>query len=156
MVGCIAVSDIATFSGVSNSNLSNIPVNSTEIFIDTKNVSVNVLYNEVIDILLSKSHRILKDDKVRHYLITEGKDVGGSTLQRMVIVFTEKENGAQAKITTEWKGGYQASIMATAMSGIQVQGTWQTAKWSVDRLGIAFAESVSIALAIENGIITYK
>jgi predicted transcriptional regulator len=154
--GCISVSHISTTSGVKEDYLTNIPKGAKIVLVEKKNVSADNLYEELITILLSRGHRIIKDDKERHYITTEGKDIGQSTLQRMTLVILEKENSSQLKITTEWKGGTEASMMATAMSGIPIQADWAIAKWEINRLGIAFAESVAIANEIENGHVSYE
>lgn len=156
MTSCIAISNISTISGVPEASLQNIPKGANIIIIDVPGSSIDDLYEEVISILLSRGHRISKEDKERHYINTEGKDVGQSTLQRMTLVFTEVESKSRLKITTEWKGGTEATTMATAMSGIPIQSDWAAARWEIDRRGIAFAESVAIAKEISNEIITYE
>ena len=146
MIGCIGVSHISITSGVGENYLKNIPNGAEVVIVEKKNISADSLYEEVYNTLLSRGHRILRDDKERHYITTEGKDVGKSTLQRMTLVINEKESSSQLRITTEWKGGTEASAAATAASGIQVQSAWAAAKWEKNsRLGIAFAESVAIA-----------
>ncbi|MFO8128582.1 MAG: hypothetical protein R6T99_01610 [Bacteroidales bacterium] len=156
MIGCIGVSHISQTSGVSIGYLAYIPENAKFVILDKDNISADSLYEEVYVVLLSRGHRIFKDDKERHYITTEGKDLGQSTLQRMTIVVTEKENGSQLKIATEWKGGTQASITATAISGIPVNPDWEVAKWVTGRQGIAFAESVAIVSEIQGGSISYE
>jgi len=156
LCGCISYSHIATTSGVQVKDLSEIPAGSKTIIVYKDNVSGSDLYEEVYSILIKRGHRISKDDEKRHYLTTEGRDVGQSTLQRMTIVVTENETYSQMRISTEWKGGTEAAAMATAMGGIPVQSNWATAKWEVNRLGIAFAESVAIAKAIPNSRISYR
>lgn len=155
LLGCISVSHISVTSGVPMDNLREIPIGSRTVFVDKTNISADKLYEEVYTILLSRGHRILKDDKERLYITTEGKDVGQSTLQRMTIVITEQDSNSQLKITTEWKGGTEASAAASAMSGVAVHSNWAMAKWEINRLGIAFAESVAIAKEIKNGIISF-
>ena len=156
MMGCLSVSHISATSGVKEDSLTNIPKGAKVVIVEKKNVSADSLYEELVTILLSRGHRLFKDDKERHYLTTEGKDVGQSTLQRMTVVVTGKENSSQLKITTEWKAGAEASMMATAMSGIPMQSEWAIAMWGISRLGIAFAESVAIANEIKNGHIFYE
>lgn len=46
--------------------------------------------------------------------------------------------------------------MATAMSGIPMQSDWATASWEINRLGMAFAESLAIAKEIKEGTITFE
>lgn len=97
-----------------------------------------------------------KDDKQRHYITAEGKDIGTSTTQRMTIVVTQKDNNSQVKIASEWKAGTVATITAIAASGIPFTTDWMTTKWEIDRLGVAFAECVKIASQIKNGNISYE
>ncbi len=156
MISCVSVSHISSTSGVRAEYLKNIPKGAEVVIVDKNNISADSLYEEVYTILLTRGHRILKDDKNRHYITTEGKDVGQSTLQRMVIVITENENSSKLKITTEWKAGTEASAMASSMSSIPIQSDWSFAKWQIDRLGIAFAESVAIANEIKGGKISYE
>lgn len=152
---CIGVSHIMSISGANESLLREIPKGSKIVIVEKPNASEDELYNEVYKILLSRGHRVQKDDPVRHFITTEGKDVGESTLQRMTIVVTAITNGAKLTINTEWKGGTDANIMATAVSGIPIYSTWAEAKWEVNRLGIAFSESVVIGSQIENGYLYY-
>lgn len=155
MTSCIGVSHISTTSGVDEESLNSVPVGARTILVE-KNVTADILYEEVFNILLSRGHRIMKDDKERHYITTEGKDVGQSTLQRMTLLIIENGNSSQLKITTEWKGGTDASMMASSMSGIAIQSDWAIATWEINRLGIAFAESIAIAKEIKNGNIKYE
>jgi hypothetical protein len=155
LTGCISVSYISTSSGVNEDLLSNIPTGAKIIIVDKMNVSADSLSEELVTILISRGQRIFKDDKARHYLTTEGKDIGQSTLQRITINVIEKGNNSQLRINTEWKAGTEATAMATAMSGIPMQSDWQISKWEKSRSGIAFAESEAIANEIKNGIISY-
>jgi hypothetical protein len=153
--GCIGVSYITATTGANESLIRDIPRGSKVVIVEKENIEEDDLYNEVYDILLSRGHRIQKDDHVRHFITTEGKDVGESTLQRMTLVVTGTANGAKLKITTEWKPGTQATLMATAVSGIPIFSDWAEAKWEINRLGIAFSESVVIASQIKNSYVYY-
>ena len=84
------------------------------------------LYEEIYSVLLSRGHRISKDDKERLY------------------------------INTEWKAGAEAVMAASISNGVSITSEWAQSQWSSDRPGIAFAESVAIAKSIENGIIRFK
>lgn len=154
--GCIGLSDIADVSGVEEQSLRDIPPKAEAIIVEKSDVSADAFYEEVIDILLSRGHRILREDKQRHYLTTEGKDVGQSTLQRMVLTISKAGDSVELKILTEWKGGTEASIMASSMSGIPVVSEWATASWELNRPGIAFSESYAVATQIRNGIIKFE
>jgi len=156
MISCVTVSQIATTSGVREDLLKKIPKEAKAVIVEKGNASVDSLYEEVYSILLSRNHRILKDDKERHYITTEGKDIGESTLQRMTIIVTKNGDNAKLKITSEWKAGSMASMTATAFSGVQYQPEWANAKWELSRLGIAFGESVAIANEIQGGKISYE
>lgn len=75
-----------------------------------------------------------------HYITTEGKDLGNSTLQRMLITIKGKGQDSKLKISTDWMPG----IMALDATDILAR-EWSSAHWGVSRPGIAFAESVAIA-----------
>lgn len=152
---CGSVSQISQTSGLSIARLNTIPSDANIVKVYKEDISAIDFYDEVFNILLSRGHRISKDDAERLYITTEGKDVGESTLQRMNLLINEVENGSQLVITTEWRAGTQASAMAVAISGLPVQSQWEEASWEISRLGVAFAESVAIAVSIENGIISY-
>ncbi len=156
VISCMSVSTISTTSGVQQDFLSTIPKGAKIIYVDKENVTADSLYNELYSILLIKGHRIITDDKERHYIVTEGKDVGESTGQRMSIVVTEKDNISQLKITTEWKPGIVTMAFAIAASGIPIQSEWMTASWQINRMGFAFAESAAIANGIKDGKISYE
>lgn len=154
--GCIGISTISKTSGINIGQLNSIPAKSKIVLVSKANTSADSLYDELFSILLSRSHRIYKDDKTRHYITTEGKDVGESTLQRMTIVITETESSSRAKITTEWKAGADAAALGSAISGIAYQAGWAQVYWEASRLGIAFAESVAIAIEIKEGKVSYE
>jgi hypothetical protein len=156
ITGCMGVSHISTSSGIDTGSLNQIPKGSKVIFAEKKDISINDYYEEVLKILMLRGHRILKEDKQRYYITTEGKDVGQSTLQRMTLFITSENNSCILKINTEWKGGTEAAAMATAMSGIPVHSDWAIASWEINRLGMAFAESLAIAKEINNAEIFFE
>jgi hypothetical protein len=156
MTSCIGVSHISSTSGLDEESLKGIPPKAKVIYVERKDTSIDNYYEEVISILMSRGHRIMREDKERHYITTEGKDVGESTLQRMTLLITENNSICILKITTEWKAGAEAAGMASAMGGMSIQPEWATASWEINRLGIAFAESFAIAKAIKDGIILYE
>ena len=145
MQSCVSVSMISSISGVKQKILTDIPKGVRIINVKKYNISADNLYEEVYNILLTRGHRIFKDDQKRHYITTEGRDIGESTLQRMTIVISENGKDSNLKITTEWKAGSDATTTASAMSGINVYSDWAIAKWEISRLGISFAESLAIA-----------
>lgn len=156
ITGCLGVSQISASSGLGEGSLKGIPTGAKIIYVEKKNASINEYYEEVLSILMSRGHRIMKEDKERHYITTEGRDIGQSTLQRMTLFITEKNNSCILKITTEWKAGAEATAMASAMGGVSMQSEWATASWEINRLGMAFAESLAVAKEIKDGIITYE
>jgi len=153
---CISVSNISKNSGVNQRQLTNIPKGTKVINVEKDNITTDSLYEEVYSILLLRGHRIFKDDKQRHYITTEGKAVGEATLQRMTLVVSENGNSINLEIRTEWKPGMEATMMASAVSGIPVSSDWAIAKWEISRLGISFAESVAIANKIKGGRVSYR
>ena len=155
LASCITKSLISETSGVNTSELNNIPNGAKEIIIE-RSGTAEELYNDLFTALLSRGHRIDKDDKERGYITTEGHDVGQSTTQRMTIVISEKDISAKANIITEWKAGTEAAMFASGLSGIQILSDWSKATWETGRPGIAFAESVAVAKKVVGGLISYK
>lgn len=151
LTSCVSMSHITKTSGLSERYLKDIP-KEAKVVIVQKNISADKLYDEVYTILLARNHRIAKDDKERHYITTEGKDVGEDTYQRMIITITESGGISKMKITGEWK----ASAGIAQVAGMTLSQDWAVAKWGIDRLGIAFAESVAVAYEIEGGRISYE
>jgi len=156
MTSCMGVSHISSSSGLDESSLNQIPKGTKIIYVEKNNALIDEYYEDILNVLMSRGHRIMKEDKERHYVTTEGKDIGQSTLQRMTLFITQNKNNCILKITTEWKAGTEATAMATAMSGIPMQSDWAIATWEISRLGMAFAESLAIAKEIKEGIITFE
>lgn len=150
LIGCVGTGTIVGTSGLTQSELSTIPHGATEVIITGADRAQ--LYNLIVDALIQRGHRISHEDKERFYLTTEGKDVGQSTLQRMTIVVNAN---AEAVIKTEWMPGMFATMIATGASGLDVNGSWEMAKYEASRLGIAFAESVAVGKAT-GGEVSYK
>ena len=155
LASCITKSLISETSGVSSSELNIIPNGANEIIIE-RSGTAEELYNDIFTALLSRGHRIDRDDKERGYITTEGHDVGQSTTQRMTIVITDYEISAKAIMTTEWKAGNEATMFASGLSGIQIHSDWGKATWETGRPGIAFAESVAVAKKIDGGLVSYQ
>lgn len=150
LASCITKSLISETSGVNTAELNNIPNGAKEIIIE-RSGTAEELYNDLFTALLSRGHRIDKDDKERGYITTEGHDVGQSTTQRMTIVITDNETSAKAIMTTEWKAGTEATMFASGLSGIQIHSDWGKATWETGRPGISFAESVAVAIKLMEG-----
>lgn len=155
LTGCIGVSHIAQTSGLSELELKKIPQGAKEVILQ-KDVTVSELYEEIYSSLLLRGHRIAKDDKERHYIMTEGKDVGQSTLHRLTVLVTENEGKSTATIRTEWKPGTEAVMGASIATGVGISADWSQATWLADRSGLAFAESAAIANGVKDGKITFK
>lgn len=150
---CISTVNISKTSGLSEEDLNEIPLNSKIVLIERADNTAKTMYDEIVDILIDRGHRIIKEDKERNYLLTEGKDLGESTSQRMTIVVTNTDHLSKAKILTEWKPTVNA---VTTAGGVAVQTDWQAATYRVNKIaGIAFAETVSVAKKIKDGKITY-
>ncbi|NLH53712.1 MAG: hypothetical protein GX459_12800 [Bacteroidales bacterium] len=143
--GCITIGTLSQVSGLSKDYLNEVPPYSKMIYIEKENVPIDKLYDELLGIIIDRNHRIVKDDRQMHYIVTEGRDVGQSTLQRMTISIKQTNNLCIAKIATEWKAGTEAMMMANAMSGIVANSDWATAYMAPSRPGIAFTESLRIA-----------
>lgn len=155
LTGCISTSHIAQTSGLSEVELKMIPKGAKEVILQ-KDVTASELYEEIYSSLLLRGHRIAKDDKERHYIMTEGKDVGQSTLHRLTVLVTENEGKSSATIRTEWKPGTDAVMGASIATGVGISADWSQSEWTTDRLGLAFAESVAVANGVKDGKITFK
>lgn len=156
MLGCISTSHISKTSGLSQEYLNMITKDAETIIVEKHNTSADDLFEEVYGILLDRGHRISNDNKERHYIATEGKDAGESTTQRMIINISESKSKSEMKIRTEWKAGTEAMMGASMFAGVGINQEWTTAKWEAGRPGIAFGESVAIAAAIVDGVVSYK
>jgi hypothetical protein len=108
----ITLNTISDYYGIDKNLLYDIPENSEVIIVEKSNYNIDELYEDIFRILIERGHRISKDDKVRHYITTEGIDIGYSTLQRMTITLKQIENKASIRILTEWMAGTDATIMA--------------------------------------------
>ena len=148
ITSCRSVIDIAALSDLNQHYLDQIPQGVSIVYVNKKNVSTDSIFEEVFKVLLYRGHRISKEDKARLYITTEGKDVGEWTMLRMAILIVETQNGADIKISTEWKPRYQDSEDSLI--------DWGVAKWGTYKGSVAFAESLVIANEIENGIISYE
>src|SRR5690606_443390 len=121
LAGCISTNHISSTSGLNQSDLDAIPASAKEIYVTVPGATPQALHEQVVNILIARGHRIQREDKERLYVTTEGKDVGESTLQRMVITTTEVPNvGAVTKIVSEWRAGTSATMGASAFSGLAV------------------------------------
>ena len=147
---CIGTGVISQTSGLSQAELAAIPKGSKEVII--KGTDRAILYDKIIEVLLQRGHRIVKDDKERFYILTEGKDVGQSTNQRMTIVISPD---GEANIKSEWMPGQEATMGATAMSGLNITPSWSVADYTTGRPAIAFAEAVAIGKAV-GGELSFK
>jgi len=155
LYGCGSIMDISKATGVKEESLKTIPYGANTIYVARQGISADSLYEEVFAALISRGHRISNGDKPRHYLMTEGKDVGLSTLQRMTLVISDKGPALVITIRSEWKAGTEASLMASGISGISYIADWAKSKWEISRLGVAFAEGYAIAQLIEGAEISY-
>ncbi len=155
--GCISTSSISSLMGVPEEELNRIPKGAKNIIVTINNATSNEVYSQIKNALIERSHRIEKDDKESFYLTTEGKDVGESTLQRMVISISKVQNDCRIVLNTEYKPGMEAQMLATGMTGINVNTDWTEVVYDIKtRSGIAFIETYIIAKRIDRGIITYK
>lgn len=150
LTSCIGTSTLTKTSGLSDAELSAIPKGATEVVIQGEDRES--LYNKIVDVLIQRGHRISREDKERFYIVTEGKDVGESTLQRMTITINENN---EAVIKSEWMPGMEATNAASAFSGLDVSASWSIASYEVGRPGIAYAEAVAIG-KIVGGNRTYR
>jgi hypothetical protein len=133
-----------------------IPHLSNRIYVTQQGITADQAFDELLDILVMTNNLTLVVDKEKHMVMTDTKDVGHSTLQRMTFVIEEKGNDAQVKITTQWRSGANAVGFAFPIAGYSLQEDWAATQWEKNRLGIAMAESNNIANKFDKAIVSYE
>jgi hypothetical protein len=154
MAGCDSVSLVSR--DLKTDYLKKIPHLANRIYVTTQSVPADDMFDELLNILLSENYMTVIVDKERHYITTETKDVGHSTLQRMTFSIQEKGNDSQLTITTEWKSGAKALGFAFPVTGFSLQENWSPTRWEKNRLGIAFAGSAAIANEFKDSSVSYN
>jgi len=152
---CISTLTISNTSGLSQEEIDQIPKGASKVIVKMHGVTPDALYNDIYAALIKRGHRVMKSDKEHHYITTEGKDIGESTMQRMTIVITNESDYCQAIITSEWKAGSQSATTASMIAGMPITNEWGRVVFEVNRMGIAFAECVAVAREIPGAIISY-
>lgn len=154
--GCITPYKVQSSSDNTDAIFRDIPANASIVTTQSPIAGVD-LYEALINVCLSRGHRIEKEDEKRLYFTTSGKDVGMSTLQRMnITVRSISDSLSQATIHTEWKGGTDVSAMASGMMGAHVDLEWEEAYGKKGRPGVAFGESVSVAWKVPYAKVSYR
>jgi hypothetical protein len=156
MAGCHSISKVSETGDLRTEISKKIPHLSNRIYVTKQSVSADKAFDELLDILVLSNHLTLVVDRERHMVITDTKDVGHSTLQRMTFVIEEKSDDAQIKITTQWRSGANAVGFAFPVAGYSLQEDWAPTQWEKNRLGIAMAESNDIASKFDKGIVSYE
>jgi len=155
MAGCHCTSEVAKTSDPKTDYLKKIPHLANRIYVTKPDVTADNLCDELLNILATRNHMTVVVDKEKHSIITETKDVGHSTLQRMRFDIRDNGNGAQIMITTEWRSGSKAVGFAFPVAGFSLQENWAPTQWEKNRLGLAFAESAAVANDFKNSNVTY-
>jgi hypothetical protein len=156
MAGCQTTSRVAHPGDLKAEISKKIPHLSNRIYVTKQGASADKAFDELLDILVMSNHMTLVVDKERHIITTDTKDVGHSTLQRMTFVIEDKGYDAQIKITTQWRSGANAVGFAFPVAGYSLQEDWAPTQWEKNRLGIAMAESNTIANKFEKAIVSYE
>jgi len=157
LTGCYTAQQLSQTSGLSEPAIAEVPSGAKVIIAEVENNDVSALFDEVMDILIERGHRIENSDKERHYVTTEGKSLGESTLQRMnIFISTLSETNCRVTIRTDWKPGTQGQAVASFVAGININAEWEEASWEINRLGIALAESIMVAKQINKATIRYE
>jgi hypothetical protein len=154
--GCRCVSEVAVTNNSKTDYLKKIPHLANRIYVTKQGVSADKMCDELLNILVSRNHLTVVVDREKHSIITETKDVGHATLQRMKFDIQDKDNGSELMITTEWKSGSKAVGFAFPVAGFSLQENWAPTQWEKNRLGIAFAESAAVANDFTNSTVTYN
>ncbi len=156
-VGCITAYQVKQSSGLTEAITRDIPLNASTVTVTQSQTTPKDLYEYLIQITVSRGHRIEKEDKERFYFTTQGKDVGTSTLQRMTVsVMKLSDDKSEATIHTDWMAGTDMNALYSGMMGVSVDMKWERAYWMKGRPGIAFAESVSVAWKVPRGKVNYR
>jgi hypothetical protein len=155
MAGCHSISKVSQTGDLKTEISKKVPHLSNRIYVAQQGVSADKAFDELLDILVTTNHLTLVVDREKHTVLTDTKDVGHSTLQRMAFVIEEKGDEAQIKITTQWRSGANAVGFAFPVSGYSLQEDWAPTQWEKNRLGIAMAESNTIANKFDKGIVSY-
>jgi hypothetical protein len=154
-LNCASTLDLAKAVNTDEAFLKAIPKNSNYVIL-SKECSALELFNEIEDILLNRSHRILNSNKEKFYINTDSKDLGFSTNHRVNITITNENNFSKAKFYTEWMPGTEATMITNAFSGLNFTPQWTKAKAGNDRPGLAFAESAAIAKSVKNSTLQFN
>ncbi len=156
MAGCQTTSKVSRLSDLNTEISKKVPHLSNRIYVTQQGVSADKAFDELLDILVMSNHLTLVVDRENHTVLTDTKDVGHSTLQRMAFVIEEKGDDAQIKITTQWRSGANAVGFAFPIAGYSLQEDWAPTQWEKNRLGIAMTESNTIANKFDKGIVSYE
>jgi hypothetical protein len=156
ITGCKSVSKVSGTGDLKADYLKKIPHLANRIYVNEQGVSADKMCDELLDILASKNHMTVLVDRERHYITTETKDVGHSTLQRMIISIKETGNDSQMEIITQWRSGSKAVGFAYPVASYSLQEDWANTQWEKNRLGIALAESAAIANEFKDGSVSYN
>ncbi len=156
MTGCQTTSRVAHPGSLKAEISRKIPHLSNRIYVTMQDVSADQAFDELLNILAMSNHLTLVTDREKHIVLTDTKDVGHSTLQRMAFVIEEKGSDAQIKITTQWRSGANAVGFTFPVAGYSLQENWAKTQWEKNRLGIAMAESNAIANQFDKGIVAYR
>ena len=156
MAGCHSVSKVCETGDMNADYLKKIPHLANRIYVTEQGISADKMCDELLNILASRNHMTVLVDREKHYIATETKDVGNSTLQRMIISIKETGEDSQMEIITQWRSGSKAVGFAYPVAGYSLQEDWAHTQWEKNRLGIALAESAAIANEFKNGAVSYN
>jgi hypothetical protein len=155
IAGCKSVSKVSGTGDLNVDYLKKIPHLANRIYVKEQGVTADKMCDELLNILASRNHMTVLVDREKHYITTETKDVGHSTLQRMIISIEEKGDDSQMEIITQWRSGSKAVGFAYPVAGYALQEDWSPTQWEKNRLGIALAESAAVANEFKNGAVSY-
>jgi hypothetical protein len=156
IAGCKSVSSVSETGDLKADYLKKIPHLANRIYVKEQGVSADKMCDELLNILASRNHMTVMVDRERHYITTDTKDVGNSTLQRMIISIKENGEDSEMEIITQWRSGSKAVGFAYPVAGYSLQEDWAHTQWEKNRLGIALAESAAIANEFKDGAVSYN
>ncbi|MCC5917232.1 MAG: hypothetical protein JJU02_07875 [Cryomorphaceae bacterium] len=145
---CINYEKVAGNTDLHSEQLMKIPFGAAFVVIDKENTSAENLYKEILERLTHTEHPIEMYNHEYYMVTTRGKEIRANRLdQRMEIRVRKTAFGARAVFETF----HRQKISSTQ----RTSGMWAENQWDNLPTNLAFAETVSVADGIFNGIISY-
>ncbi|MAO64260.1 MAG: hypothetical protein CL666_04610 [Balneola sp.] len=135
----ILITSCVSTEGIVDPKYNHMVPDDTNVITISTDFTADSLYNLAQKELLRSGHRLDNYDADLKTITTEGKSVGESTFARYTL-FIE---GNKLTGRVDWRAGQEATAMASAFSGIDVDSSWEPAAWSNGRPKRAFASLIA-------------